>query len=101
MPARGRVLSTPTKGVLGGYRLRPESCVGPVGLTACPSRYASPSTFRPPPRGCRRGQCWRQDRPRCCGLGSSGGQRGYIIITPRVQNGRDTCDTIRHVVVPV
>jgi hypothetical protein len=32
---------------------------------------------------------------------SSGGQRGDIIITPRVQNGRDTRDTIRHVVVPV
>src|SRR5262245_62724914 len=29
MPARGRVFSTPIKGVLGGYRLRPESCVGP------------------------------------------------------------------------
>jgi len=33
--------------------------------------------------------------------GASGGQRGYIIITPRVQNNRDTGDTIRHVVVPV
>src|SRR5262249_16342386 len=33
--------------------------------------------------------------------GASGGQRGYIIITLRVQNSRDTGDTIRHAVVPV
>src|SRR5262249_53213346 len=33
--------------------------------------------------------------------GASGGQRGDIIITPRVENDRDTRDAIRHVVVPV
>jgi hypothetical protein len=51
MPARERVFSTPTKGVLGAI---------------------------------------------VCGRKS-----GYIIITARAQNSRDTGDTIRHAVVPV